>query len=189
MTDNEEWVRGSWMQTYTGKQFWPMSPRVEDVDPEDIAHALGNLCRYNGHVHQFYSVAEHCVLMSHAVPQEYALWALLHDATEAYVGDMVRPLKQFMPDYVAAENNVMFVIAEKFGLPRADIFDVSLPGPVKDADNRILLTERATLMPNTTHTWAVDHLEPLPVKILGLSPAEAEGTYLRRLYELWSEDV
>jgi len=188
MTENEEWVRGSWMQTYTGKQFWPMSPRVEDVDPVDIAHALSLLCRYNGHVQRFYSVAEHCVLMSYAVPEEYALWALLHDATEAYVGDMIRPLKQFMPEYVAAEALVALAIAQRFDLRTADgLFTHKLPAPVKEADNRILLTERAALMPNTTHAWAVEDLEPLPVSISGWLPETAERAYLVRLHELWTD--
>jgi hypothetical protein len=98
------WHRGGWMQTFTGRQFFPMDPRPEEVDPTDIAHALSLLCRYNGHVDRFYSVAEHCVHLSYVVPPEHALWALLHDATEAYVGDMISPLKIHMPGYRAAED-------------------------------------------------------------------------------------
>jgi hypothetical protein len=86
--------RGDWMQTFTGRAFYPLDPRPEDIDPVDIAHALSLICRYGGHSSRFYSVAEHCVLMSHAVAPEHALWALLHDATEAYLGDMIRPLKR-----------------------------------------------------------------------------------------------
>src|SRR5690349_636686 len=112
----EMWLRGSWMQTFTGRQFYPLDPRLDEIDPLDIAHALSMICRYGGHTKHFYSVAEHCLLMSHAVAPEYALWALLHDATEAYVGDMVRPLKHHMPDYRQIEDNLMEVIAERFGL-------------------------------------------------------------------------
>jgi hypothetical protein len=166
------------MQTYTGRQFYPMDPRPDDVDPIDIAHALSLLCRYNGHVTRFYSVAEHCVLMSEAVTPEHALWALLHDATEAYVGDMIRPLKRFMPDYVRAEDRVMQAIAARFGI--AD----SMPADVKDADNRILLTERAALMPSNGHAWGVDSLDPLPVTISGWEPLVAEARYLDRLAAL-----
>src|SRR5438093_1391342 len=108
--------RGDWMQTYSGAKFYPMHPRAEDVDPIDIAHSLSLLCRYNGHLDRFYSVGEHCVLMSQAVGPENALWALLHDATEAYVGDMVRPLKLQQPSFVEAEDRVMAAICERFGL-------------------------------------------------------------------------
>ena len=176
--------RGDWMETFTGRQFYPMSPRAEDVDPVDIAHALGMLCRYNGHVKRFYSVAEHCVLMSDWVEKDasldrddarrLALWALLHDATEAYVGDMIRPLKRSMPDYVWAENKVMLEILDRFELSTEFVMDhtgrvlrVEMPAVVHEADNRILLTERAALMPATGRQWGVDDLELLPVQIHG----------------------
>jgi hypothetical protein len=178
MSVADTWHRGDWMQTYTGRQFYPMDPHPNDVDRLDIAHALSLLCRYNGHVQRFYSVAEHCVLMSEAVAPEYALWALLHDATEAYVGDMIRPLKRSMPDYVAAEDRVMFAIAAKFGLTGP------MPAEVKDADNRVLLTERASLMPSNGHAWAVDGLAPLPVTIHAWPPHVAEARYLDRLISL-----
>lgn len=91
--DAGQWHRGSWMQTYTGRRLFPMDPSPADVDIIDIAHALSMQCRYNGHVRRFMSVAEHCVLISENVPAQDALWGLLHDATEAYVGDMIRPLR------------------------------------------------------------------------------------------------
>lgn len=171
---------GDWMQTYTGRAFWPLDPRVEDIDPLDIAHALGMICRYGGHTRRFYSVAEHCVLMSKAVPAEHALWALLHDATEAYVGDMVRPLKRMMPDYAAAEDHLMMTICVRFGLP------FECPAAVKEADNRILVNERAALMtmPPPLPWSAVEDLEPLPVRLRFWSPDEASGAYFARLHEL-----
>jgi hypothetical protein len=175
----ETWTRGDWMQTFTGRQFHPLDPRPGDIDAADIAHALSLICRYGGHVHRFYSVAEHCVLMSEAVPPEDALWALLHDATEAYVGDMVRPLKRSMPDYRRAEDRVMVAVAAHFGLNSA-----TMPAAVKDADNRILLTERDALMPNTRYSWSQDGLEPLPVKVEGWHPQWAEVRYSDRLAEL-----
>jgi|SRR5665647_1996660 len=175
----EDWKRGDWMHTFTGKKFYPMNPRAEDICIEDIAHSLGLQCRYNGHVKEFYSVAEHCVLMSRAVSYDNALWALLHDATEAYVGDMIRPLKKFMPKYVTAEDRVMAAICERFGLTR-----LTMPKEVNDADNRILLTERNALMVKTDHKWAVDDLEPLPVVIQGWTSFVAELMYLERFKEL-----
>ena len=79
---------GDWMQTYTGERFWPLDPRIEDIHIRDISMALGKLCRYGGHTIFFYSVAEHSVLVSEYVPEEYALWGLLHDASEAYLSDI-----------------------------------------------------------------------------------------------------
>lgn len=173
-----EWVRGDWMQTYTGRRFYPLDPRPEEIDRADIAHALSLLCRYGGHVDRFYSVAEHCVLMSRAVEPEHALPALLHDATEAYVVDVPRPLKRQLAGYAAIEEQVWFAIAYHFRLP------LELPASVKEADNRILLTERAALMPRAER-WSVDdEYEPLPVEIEGWTPAVAERAYLDRLAEL-----
>lgn len=182
-TDQQAWRDAAWMQTFTGRAFRPTDPQPEDVDPLDIAHALSMICRYGGHVSRFYSVAEHCVLMSHAVPAEDALAALLHDATEAYVGDMVRPLKQLLPAYQLAEARVWSAIAQRFDLGTALEFG-PLPAAVKDADNRILLDERAALLTAPPHPWAVDHLAPLGVRIEGWSPRVAEERYLNRLHEL-----
>src|SRR5258708_302056 len=85
--------RGNWMQTYTGRAYWPADPRAEDVCIEDIAHALSLLCRYTGHCKRFYSVAEHSILISQVVPPEYAFFGLMHDAQEAYINDLARPIK------------------------------------------------------------------------------------------------
>ena len=171
--------RGDWMQTFTGRTFYPMAPQVGDVDPVDIAHALGLICRYGGHVNRFYSVAEHCVLMSYAVAPENALWALLHDATEAYVGDMVRPLKNMMPAYREAEDRLMVVICDRFGI------GYSCPAEVKAADTRILLDERAALMAPAPQSWrSLEGVPPLGVHVEGWSPAVAEERYLARLGEL-----
>lgn len=178
MTEEPTWHRGSWMQTFTGRQFYPISPRAEDVQPEDIAHSLSLICRYGGHCRDFYSVAEHCVLMSHAVASEFALAALLHDATEAYVGDMVRPLKQHMPDYRDVEFRVADAIGERFGI------DPEIPEAVHEADNRILLDERAALFNGRPAAWGVEDLEPLGVRIGKWSPGTAEREYLLRLRQL-----
>jgi hypothetical protein len=172
--------RGDWMQTYTGRAFYPLDPRVKDIVPRDIAHALSMLCRYNGHVQRFYSVAEHCVLVSRAVAPENALWALLHDATEAYMGDMIRPLKRQMPAYVDAEDLLMLAICARFGLTPV------CPPEVKAADTRILRDERAALLGPSPQPWlSVEDMEPLGVTIEGWSPAQAEHQYLTRLRDLW----
>lgn len=180
-----DWGRGSWMQTFTGRQFYPLAPRPEDVDPVDIAHALSLICRYGGHTRRFYSVAEHCVLMSRAVAPEHALFALLHDATEAYVGDMVRPLKLHMLEYRQVEWNVWEAITIRFGLA---LTGRALPREVKEADNRILLDERAAVLSPPPADWAVEDLQPLGVQIQCWPPEMAEHAYTERLRELTSVD-
>jgi hypothetical protein len=147
---------GNWMQTYTGRQFWPIDPRPDEIFIEDIAHALGNACRYAGHCITFYSVAEHSVLMARAVPQEFKAWALLHDASEAYLVDVPRPLKPFLTGYADLEDRVMAAVATRFGLA------AEMPAIVKDTDNRILHDERRQNMMQCEADW------DLPGSALGI---------------------
>ncbi|TAL44618.1 MAG: phosphohydrolase [Salinibacterium sp.] len=177
MTD-DTWLRGDWMQTHTGRRFYPRDPRPEEVDPEDIAHALSLLCRYGGHVDRFYSVAEHCVLMSQAVAPDNAIYALLHDATEAYVCDVPRPLKKQLDGYQEIEARVWFAVAMRFHV------ELTLPAEVHEADNRILLNEREALFSRAEPWPSLDGLTPLPVTVTGWAPADAERHYLDRLEEL-----
>ncbi len=128
-----------WMWTYTGRKYWPADPRVEDIHIGDIAHGLAMLCRYTGHTAYFYSVAEHSVLVSLMVPPELALEALLHDASEAYLGDIGRPLKHFLLDYQEIEKRNDRVIRERFLLPPTE------HRLVKAADSDILHTEMRAL--------------------------------------------
>jgi hypothetical protein len=139
---------GDFMQTATGRKFWPLDPRAEEVFIEDIAHSLSLQCRYAGHCLRFYSVAEHSVLMARKLRWEgvdVALYALLHDAAEAYTVDVPRPLKRFLVGYKEAEAKVMDVIAERFGLA------AEMPAVVHDADNRIIGDELANLVPMDWH--------------------------------------
>lgn len=173
--------KGDWMQTFTGQAFYPLDPRPEEVDPRDIAHALSMICRYGGHTNRFYSVAEHCVLMSYAVAPENALWALLHDATEAYVVDLIRPIKRFMPDYRVMEAGVALAICEHFGIP------AECPAEVKEADSRILLDEREVMLSTPPQSWgSIEGVSPLGVSVAGWSPSEAEVEYWARLMDLTS---
>lgn len=198
----QAWVHGDWMQTYTGKRFYPLSPIVTDIDPLDVAHSLALQCRYNGHVDRFYSVAEHCVLLSrwaeeHGHTRLVQLEALLHDATETYVGDMIRPLKHTdeMKPYRDAEAVVQLAVWQRFSLPvictleaehDGDCALVPVESPtVKQIDTRIALDERNALLSNTRHPWAIDSLQPLGVPVQGWAPREAESAYLKRLEELW----
>lgn len=145
----------SWIQTYTGVKFDLLAPTPDMIRIEDIAHALANLCRFNGHVRLFYSVAQHSVHVSKLVPPQFARIALLHDATEAYVGDVVRPLKALLPDYKHIESGVWRAIAAHFNLP------AEIPFAVKHADNIALLTERRDLLGTSPDEWG-EGLEAVP---------------------------
>lgn len=166
-----------WIQTFTGKQFWPTEPRAQDVDIIDIAHALSMKCRYNGHCQRFYSVAEHSVIVSHFVPQGLALWGLLHDAAEAYLVDVPRPIKPFLTNFKELEARVMVAICEHFDLPLAE------PPEVKRIDTAVLADEMAQLMGKPPADWLLP--EPaLGVTIHAFNPEAAKMLFLERFYFL-----
>lgn len=171
---------GDWMQTRSGRAYWPLSPRAEDVDINDIATSLSKICRFGGHIKfEHYSVAEHSVHVSLCVPPEHALQALLHDATEAYVGDVIRPLKQNLLGYDEIEARNWAVIAQRFGLPLA------MHPSVKVADNAVLLAEKEALLedPPIPWHWAAG-LTAAPVQIMGLMPDAAKWFFIERFEEL-----
>jgi len=171
---------GNWFQTYTGKACWLMDPRPDEICIEDIAHALALQCRFNGHVTVFYSVAQHSVFVSEIVPKPFALAGLMHDATEAYLGDMVKPLKWSMPAYRTAEKVFWRVIAAKFGLHE------KVDPAVKVADLVALATERRDLMSAPPLRWPIDELqiEPHPNPLNPLASHLAEQFFLDRYREL-----
>lgn len=174
-----------WIQTYTGKRFFPLDPRPEDIDPVDIAHALSMLCRFGGHCSRFYSVAEHSVLMAKhgGTTHHERLWLLLHDAAEAYLVDVPRPIKRQLPVYQAAEVKLLQAIAARFELPYSRS-DRVYPEYVHEIDNRILLTERRELMVDGVHRWAIDDWDPLPVTIHGWDWGVAESVFRDQLHAL-----
>jgi len=158
--------------------FYPLDPDAESIEPLDIAHSLALQNRYNGHTVFGWSVAAHCVQVSRFTCPEHALWGLLHDATEAYLGDVIRPLKQHLPEYRAAEDRLMEVIAERFGLIG------QTPDCVHEADSRILLDERAVLLGPAPAPWGYEHLGPLGAAIDELTAAQARDQWLDRFAEL-----
>jgi uncharacterized protein len=133
--------RGNWICTFTGKRFHVTDPSIDEICIEDIAHALAMMCRFSGHVRDFYSVAEHSVHMSYLVPPEHAFEALMHDASEAYIVDIPRPLKYSpeMSGYSAIEERVQGLINQKFGLPN------EMTPIVKHYDNVMLVTEQSKI--------------------------------------------
>lgn len=165
---------GDWMQTVTGKQFWPLDPRPEDFDILDIAAALSKQCRFGGHCDWHYSVAQHSVYVSHQVPPEHQLAALMHDATEAYCIDVPRPLKRSLIGYDKVEARIWQALATRFNLP------LVLPACVHEADESVLLAEKAQVM-RPGPAWTLDtKAEPAPIKISMWTPDQAREAFLSR---------
>lgn len=173
-----------YMTTFTGLQFRHSGPYDGSICVEDIAHHLSLICHWGGASREFFSVAQHSLLVVDLAPPELARWALMHDAAEAYCGDMIRPVKVRMPDYKLLETNVMGAIAEKFGLPWPE------PPELKEFDNRALALESRDFM----HSNEALHdgrgnlirFNDLPEgRLVAWTPAVAEAAFLRRFLELW----
>lgn len=148
MTTNKRF--GDWMQTTNGTQFWPLDPRAGDINIEEIAISLAKQCRYAGHTKGFlhYSVAEHCCHISDLCPPEHKLWGLLHDASEAYIVDVPRPIKLLLQNYKQIESELMKVICRRFDLP------LDMPQIVHELDGRILVNEREQVMAKPPVPWS-----------------------------------
>jgi hypothetical protein len=128
----------NWFDTVTGRRVYLLEPDPEQIDINDIAWSLSNICRYNGHCDSFFSVAQHSVEVSLVVPWKWALEALLHDASEAYLGDVISPLKNLLPGYRDLENLWADAINQRFGIESTS----ESSSAIKTADLRLLLTER-----------------------------------------------
>lgn len=168
----------AWVQTYSGKKFFPLDPKLEDICIEDIAHALSNICRFNGHCKEFYSVALHSVLVCDQVSKEAKPFALLHDASEAYLCDIARPIKSKLPSYVRKEDKIQSLIFEKFTL--WNFIPSHLAEEIHVADLRLLATERRDLM-NCSEPWpGLEGIEPytFDIKELCLEPIAGKGLFL-----------
>ena len=165
---------GDWMLTATGGAFYPLDPRSEDIHIEDIAAALSKLCRYGGHTKQFYSVAEHCVLLAHAASDGMHLSALMHDASEAYLSDVIRPIKAHLTNYKTIEAALERVIAQRFTLP------FPLPAEVKALDEAIIADEKsqAVAFPKGKPWAQWTPVAPLGVTLQFWTPEKAEYEFL-----------
>lgn len=193
-----------WIRTYRGHEFNFTDINPDSIDLQDIAHSLSLICRFTGHLSEFYSVAEHCVWVSmlsykyaHAgvdgmfppeSPKEAAkigLYALMHDAQETYITDMNSPLKSLLPDYQAMEEKITAVIQKKYGL----VYE-NMPPQVKYADNTMLVAEAKALLRETDFSkWVKDHYDKgVKYSQIPLTPRQAEATFLNRfatMMQLW----
>lgn len=169
--------KGDWMQTATGRAFWPLDPRAEEICIEDIAHGLSLNCRYGGHCLRFYSVAEHCIHMANAAPTGFELAALMHDASEAYLADVIRPIKAHLTNYKTIEAELDRCIARRFGLTWP------MPAEVKRLDEAIIADERAQAMAPAPQAWSQwQEVAPLGVTLQFWTPAVAKDEFLKTFY-------
>jgi len=168
----------NFIQTYTGKQFNFLDPSIDSIDLFDIAHALSNLCRYSGHVKEFYSVAEHCVILSEYVMLQtsdpaQALYALMHDASEAYLVDIPRPIKSHLKGYIELEKQITDQVMKKFNLVHSSVADYG--------DTNIIKDESVLLHGNLSWVNMYDHLG---VNLYLWTPKEAENEFLKMFSKL-----
>lgn len=172
-----------WIQTYSGHAF-PLEPfEPGAIHIEDIAHALSMLCRFNGQCQRFYSVAEHSVHVSHEITPGLALLGLMHDAAEAYLGDVPTPLKRKLTAFYEAEDHLMQLVAQRydFMLPEKGADDEK---ELKRADMQLLADEKQVLMGVEPKPWPGLPASGKIERIFGWSPDEAKQHFLERFHEL-----
>lgn len=189
----------AWIRTFTGLQFNFSNPHPDQVNIVDIAHSLSLVCRFTGHVREFYCVAEHCLWVS-VVAESYArkggglevkppseeeiqliaLEGLMHDAQEAYVTDLNKPAKTLLPEYQALEKKVWKVVSGKYGLTEG------MHRFVKKADNTLLVAEAKVLLKEDDFSkWMGDDFEEdFRYDQIPMTPRQAERGFLTRFFQL-----
>lgn len=176
---------GDWIQVGSGGRFWPLDPRPEEVDIGDIARGLAHQGRFTGQGYCFYSIAQHSVLVSRYCDPDDAFWGLLHDAPEAYLADLSRPIKNdpTMIRYREAEGVLMGAICTRFGLSR------EMPASVHRADNLLLAAEAKVLFSSLDPGWSrwIEGIDTTGVVVDPVGPDEARIMFLERFLELVPE--
>ena len=182
MDTQQKLTDDAWIQTYSGRKFYPLDPHIDSIVIQDIAHALAMQCRFTGHCKFHYSIAQHSVLVSYLVSDQDKLHALLHDASEAYVCDMASPLKRSgqFEEYKKIEKRLQNTIYRRFNLNEEE------PKSVKTADLLMLSTEAQTLLAPIHPEWKLP-VNPLPMLIAPISPEEAKKMFLDRFNELFAK--
>jgi uncharacterized protein len=176
---------GPYLQTVSGRWVNPFDPDPDQLDAGDIARALANQCRFGGHSRVFYSVAQHSVIVSELVEQrggdaEDVFAALMHDASEAYLGDMPHPIKHrssLGAAFKAAEDHLEAALRERFRI-KADVPEI------KRADRALLATERRAFSAEGWHWPELEGVEPLELELTALAPDEAAQAFAQRYAEL-----
>ena len=171
------------IQTSSGKKFDLINVDIDKIDIVDIANSLSKQCRFNGHIKEFYSVAQHCCHVSDLLPAQYRLDGLLHDAAEAYVTDLPSPIKHMdgMDFFVEIEDNIERAIFEKYSV------EYTLPTTVKRADGIMLATEARDLLgsPNDeSWNWTKEYPEPVKWNIKSWSIERSKLEFLYRFESL-----
>lgn len=180
---------GDWMMVASGRQFWPLDPRADEVEIGDIANALANSGRYNGHTRHFYSVAQHSVELARWFlakgDRPLARWALLHDAAEAYSGDIIRPIKPFLTEFAPIEARLERVVWQRFGLIGAGL-EGELPLAVRQADRQITTDEMLALFPREAlDRTGISGRARLMLDIRALLPTIARDRFMAAFRELF----
>ena len=167
------------ISTRSGRRLYLHNPHPSQVLIDDIAHGLAHQCRFNGQTNQFYSVAQHSVMVASILPPELKLAGLLHDAAEAYLGDIVQPLKELLPNFAEIESRFANVIGERFKV------DLTHNDLVKKADLIALATERRDLMPMEIVEWdSLIGVNPLIKSITPLNPEKAKAEFIEYYLKL-----
>jgi hypothetical protein len=173
---------GPYIQTVSGRRINPLDPDPGEIEIGDIARALSNQCRFGGNCRHYFSVAQHSCLVAdlvveHGGDAETELWALLHDASEAYLVDLPHPLKhrsELGRMYAEAEGHLQATIFERFGLSPEP------PAMVKPLDRALLATERREVAQEAWHWPELDGAEPLDLRIEPWLPERAHDEFLAR---------
>lgn len=173
------------IKTYSGYTLNFLAPKPGMIFVDDIAQGLSQVCRFAAQSSEFYSVAQHSVLVSRLVPQKYARWGLMHDAAEAFMGDMARPLKRLIPQYKELEIRLMKAIAERFDLPWPQ------PDCVKEADQVALALEGSKFMAGREDEYGISTLGKqigMAVNaVFSATPREGRTMFLDRYFDLWKK--